>query len=98
MNGPERDGLQKIMDNAIADMTRKFGDSFDSERIDLVELSRRTGISGLRVRTLKSEGSGPAARKERQEGSVDCDERVRGRGRRPAGRKAPPIPKRFRRI
>lgn len=56
MNESERDGLQEIIDNALADMARAQGDSFDLDHVNLAELSRRTGLSRSKVRTLKAKG------------------------------------------
>ena len=56
MNDNERNGLQEIIDNAIEAMARKAGDSFDLERINLAEFSRRTGLSRSKARTLKAKG------------------------------------------
>lgn len=56
MNDTERDGLQEIIDNALADMARAQGDSFDLDHVNLAELSRRTGLSRSKVRTLKAKG------------------------------------------
>lgn len=56
MNESERDGLQEIIDKALADMARVQGDSFDLDHVNLAELSRRTGLSRSKVRTLKAKG------------------------------------------
>lgn len=56
MNDNERNGLQEIIDNAIEAMARKAGGSFDLDRINLAEFSRRTGLSRSKSRTLKSKG------------------------------------------
>ena len=45
MDGSERNGLQEIIDNALGDMAREAGDSFDAESVNLAELSRRTGLT-----------------------------------------------------
>lgn len=56
MNDSERNGLQEIIDNALGDMAREAGDSFDAENVNLAELSRRTGLTRSRLRTLKARG------------------------------------------
>ena len=56
MNDNERNGLQEIIDKAIEDMAREAGDSFEIERINLAEFSRRTGLTRSRARTLKAKG------------------------------------------
>lgn len=46
MDGSERNGLQETIDNALGDMAREAGDSFDAESVNLLaELSRRTGLT-----------------------------------------------------
>ena len=56
MNDSERNGLQEIIDKALGDMAREAGDSFDLGAVNLAELSRRTGLSRSRLRTLKARG------------------------------------------
>lgn len=56
MNDNERNGLQDIIDKAINEMAREEGDSFDIDRMNLAEFSRRTGLSRSRARTLKAKG------------------------------------------
>ena len=56
MNGSERNGLQEIIDNALDDMAREASDSFDAENVNLAELSRKTGLTRSRLRTLKARG------------------------------------------
>ena len=56
MNDNERNGLQEIIDDAIAAMAREAGDSFDLSRINLAEFARRTGLSRSKARTLKAKG------------------------------------------
>ena len=56
MNDNERNGLQEIIDNTIEAMAREGGGSFDLDRINLAEFSRRTGLSRSKARTLKSKG------------------------------------------
>ena len=41
---------------AIEEMKMKQGDSFSLDRLNLIELERRTGISRSRLRTLKKKG------------------------------------------
>lgn len=83
MNDSERNGLQEIIDNALDDMAREASDSFDAENVNLAELSRKTGLTRSRLRTLKARGvQGPAARPLRQEGGDHRHERLRGRRRR----------------
>ena len=50
MNDSERNGLQEIIDNALGDIAREAGDSFDAENVNLAELSRRTGLTRSRLR------------------------------------------------
>ena len=56
MNDNERNGLQEIIDDAIAAMAREDGRSLDLSRINLAEFSRRTGLSRSKARTLKAKG------------------------------------------
>ena len=57
MNDNERNGLQEIIDKAISDIARTEGDSFELDKMNLAEFSRRTGLSRSRARTLKARGS-----------------------------------------
>lgn len=43
MNDNERNGLQEIIDKAISDIARAEGDSFELDKMNLAEFSRRTG-------------------------------------------------------
>lgn len=43
MNDNERNGLQEIIDKAISDIARTEGDSFELDKMNLAEFSRRTG-------------------------------------------------------
>lgn len=52
----ERIGLQEIIDNAIGEMAREAGDSFETDRMNLAEFSRRTGLSRSKARTLRAKG------------------------------------------
>lgn len=52
----ERIGLQEIIDKAIEEMAREAGDSFEIDRLNLAEFSRRTGLSRSKARTLKEKG------------------------------------------
>ena len=56
MNGSERNGLQEIIDKVIDEMAREAGDSFELDRMNLAEFSRRTGLSRSKARTLKERG------------------------------------------
>ena len=56
MNDSERNGLQEIIDKAIEEMAREAGDSFDIDRMNLAEFSRRTGLSRSKARSLKAKG------------------------------------------
>lgn len=56
MNDNERNGLQEIIDKAISDIARTEGDSFELDKMNLAEFSRRTGLSRSRARTLKARG------------------------------------------
>ena len=56
MNDNERNGLQEIIDKAISDIARAEGDSFELDKMNLAEFSRRTGLSRSRARTLKARG------------------------------------------
>ena len=51
MNDNERNGLQEIIDTAISDIARTEGDSFELDKMNLAEFSRRTGLSRSRART-----------------------------------------------
>lgn len=52
----ERIGLQEIIDKALEEMAREAGESFELDRINLAEFSRRTGLTRSRARTLKANG------------------------------------------
>ena len=52
----ERIGLQEIIDKALEEMPREAGESFELDRINLAEFSRRTGLTRSRARTLKANG------------------------------------------
>lgn len=56
MNDNERNGLQEIIDKAIEEIAHEQGDLFELEKINLAELSRRTGLSRSKLRTLKTKG------------------------------------------
>ena len=58
MNDSERNGLQEIIDKVIDEMAREAGDSFELDRMNLAEFSRRTGLSRSKARTLKERGRG----------------------------------------
>lgn len=50
----QRIGLQEIIDKALEEMVREAGDSFEVDRINLVEFARRTGLARPRALTLKA--------------------------------------------
>lgn len=52
----ERNDLQQIIDNAIAEMSAEAGRELEPDEVNLAELGRRTGITRSRLRTLKSKG------------------------------------------
>lgn len=52
----ERVGLQEIIDKAIEELARETGDSSELDQLNLAELSRRTGLSRSRARSLKAKG------------------------------------------
>ena len=56
MNDNERNGPQEIIDKAIEEMAREAGDSFELDRLNLAEFSRRTGLTRSKARTLKDKG------------------------------------------
>ena len=45
--------LQELLSQELDKMSKEYGDSFSVEKINLAELSRRTGISRQRLRRLK---------------------------------------------
>ena len=57
MDQNERNGLQEIIDDALAAMAAESGvDSLDPSEVNLAELCRRTGLTRSRARTLKRKG------------------------------------------
>ena len=52
----ERIGLQEIIDKAIEEIAREAGESFELDRMNLAEFSRRTGLTRSKARTLKAKG------------------------------------------
>jgi len=48
--------LQEIITQAIEDIKKEQGDSFDLSNLNLAELERRTGISRGKLRTIKKNG------------------------------------------
>ena len=48
--------LQEIITQAIEEIKNEQGDSFDLQKINLAELSRRTNISRSKLRRLKKNG------------------------------------------
>ena len=50
------DGLQEIIDGALADMAAEAGGSFDPQGCNLAEFCRKTGLSRQRARTIKANG------------------------------------------
>lgn len=52
----ERIGLQEIIDKTLEEMAREAGESFELDRVNLAEFSRRTGLTRSRARTLKANG------------------------------------------
>ena len=49
--------LQEILSQELDKMSKEYGDSFSVEKINLAELSRRTGISKQRLRRFKKNNS-----------------------------------------
>ena len=48
--------LQEIITQAIEDIKKEQGDSFNLSNLNLAELERRTGISRGKLRTIKKNG------------------------------------------
>ena len=51
MDAKERNGLQQIIDDALAEMAREAGGGFDPSRVNLADLCRRTGLTRSKART-----------------------------------------------
>lgn len=56
MNQQERNGLQDIIDKALADMRAENGGVLEPDDVNLAELARRAGITRSRARTIKAHG------------------------------------------
>lgn len=56
MDQKERNGLQEIIDNALAEMADEVGEGFDPSRANLAVFCSRTGLTRSRARTLKKKG------------------------------------------
>lgn len=52
----ERNGLQEIIDNTIAQMREKAGIALDLDEINPAEFCRRTGLSRTKARKIKADG------------------------------------------
>ena len=52
----QRNGLQEIIDEALEAMACDQGVTVDDMRVNLAELSRRTGLSRSKLRTLQAKG------------------------------------------
>ena len=48
--------LQEIITQAIEDIKKELGDSFDLEHLNLAELERRTGLPRGKLRTIQKNG------------------------------------------
>ena len=56
MDQNERNGLQEIIDNALAEMAEEFGEGFDPSKANLAVFCDKTGLTRSRARTLKKKG------------------------------------------
>lgn len=56
MDQNERNGLQEIIDNALAETAREAGEGFDPSKANLAVFCRKTGLTRSRARTLKEKG------------------------------------------
>ena len=58
MDQNERNGLQEIIDDALAAMAAESGvDALDPSEVNLAELCRRTGLTRSRARTRYKDGT-----------------------------------------
>lgn len=57
MDRNERNGLQEIIDNALAEMAEEAGGTLDPSRANLAAFCRKTGLTRSKARTLKKKGS-----------------------------------------
>ena len=48
--------LQEILSQALEEMKKEAGDSFNLEKVNLAELERKTGLSRMKLRKLKNDG------------------------------------------
>ena len=55
MNGMH-DGLQEIIDTALAEMAKEAGSVFDPQKCSLAEFCRRTGLTRSKARTIRKHG------------------------------------------
>lgn len=56
MNNKESNDLQATISQALQEMKKEAGDSFDLNKVNLAELQRKTGITRKRLRNLKKNG------------------------------------------
>lgn len=56
MDQNERNGLQEIIDNALAEMAEEAGEGFDPSRANLAVFCSKTGLTRSKARTLKKKG------------------------------------------
>ena len=56
MNQSERNGLQVIIDDALAEMAEEAGKGFDPQKANLAVFCSKTGLTRSRARTLKEKG------------------------------------------
>ncbi len=56
MDQNERNGLQEIIDNALAAMAEEAGGPLDPAEVNLAEFCRKTGLTRSKARTLKKKG------------------------------------------
>lgn len=57
MSSNEIDNLNETIAQALQQMKAELGDKFSLKKVNLAELSRRTGISRKRLRNAKKHGS-----------------------------------------
>ena len=56
MDQNERNGLQEIIDNALAEMAEEAGEGFDPQKANLAIFCSKTGLTRSKARTLKKKG------------------------------------------
>ena len=56
MDQNERNGLQEIIDNALAEMAEEAGEGFDPSKANLAVFCSKTGLTRSKARTLKKKG------------------------------------------